>query len=148
LSKVAPFERNLLATAHRRSVHGALIAVAATGVLWLIAHYALGHQDAMGDVRHPLEAWALKLHGAAAFLALIAFGSVLAQHAPTGLRLRQNLASGIAILAAAIALTATGYWLYYFVDDRTRALVSAAHWMVGVAAIGLVLLHLRPVRRG
>ena len=50
---------------------------------------------------------------AAAMAILIAFGSVLAVHVPTGWSLRRNLASGVGMLTSMALLTITGWLLYY-----------------------------------
>ena len=136
-------EKTVLGLWHRRWVYLALAAAWGTGALWVFAHYGLVANNEFGATRHPVEAWALKLHGAAAFFFLVALGSMFAQHIPRAWYLKRNVASGICALVACAFLVATGYGLYYFALDDTHALVSMAHWIVGLAAIGLFWIHLR-----
>jgi len=138
-------EKTALGARHRRWLYAALAFAWATGALWVFAHFALG-TGAEGE-RHPLEAWALKLHGAAAFGFLVALGSMFAQHIPRAWYLRRNVASGICTLSVAAFLVATGYALYYFALDEAHAVVSTLHWSVGLAAIALFWLHVALGRR-
>ncbi|HEY2630405.1 MAG TPA: hypothetical protein VGI57_14840 [Usitatibacter sp.] len=132
---------------HRRWLYAALVFAWGTGAAWVFAHFALDPGEGSDSLRHPLEAWALKLHGAAAFAFLIALGSMFAQHIPRAWYLKRNIASGIAALAVAGFLIATGYALYYFALDDSHAIVSALHWSVGLAAIALFWIHIWIGRR-
>jgi hypothetical protein len=140
-------EKTKLGLWHRRWVYFALAAVWGSGALWVFAHYGLVANNEFGATRHPIEAWALKLHGAAAFLFLIALGSMFAQHIPRAWFLKRNIASGIATLTVCALLVVSGYWLYYFAEDESRSFVSTLHWAVGLGAIGLFWLHLWLGRR-
>jgi hypothetical protein len=133
---------------HRRWLYAALAFAWATGAIWVFAHFALDAGDNGETLRHPLEAWALKLHGAAAFCFLLALGSMFAQHIPRAWYLKRNIASGIASLAVAAFLVATGYALYYFALDDAHGVVSALHWSVGLAAVALLWIHIWLGRRG
>ena len=64
--------------------------------------------DALPQSARPPKALMLKLHGAAAFVALIA----------------------------------SGYAVYYLVDDASRASISSAHWLIGVALAPLLVMHI------
>ncbi|HLX23816.1 MAG TPA: hypothetical protein VKR38_10750 [Usitatibacter sp.] len=140
-------EKIALGTRHRRWLYAALAFAWATGALWVFAHFALTANADGESLRHPLEAWSLKLHGAAAFAFLVALGSMFAQHIPRAWYLRRNVASGIATLALAAFLVATGYALYYFALDDAHAIVSTLHWTVGLAAIALFWIHVAMGRR-
>lgn len=115
---------------------GALLALSGLG--WLVCHYLL---RAPGPAPHPLEPWWMRLHGLAVLLFLAALGSVLPVHVRYGWRHRMNRGSGVPVLAAAGLLTLTGYGLYYLVDDDLRDWTSLVHWLVGLAAIVLLILH-------
>jgi hypothetical protein len=140
-------ERTALGTWHRRWLYAALGFAWATGALWVFAHFALAANVDGESMRHPLEAWALKLHGAAAFGFLIALGSMFAQHIPRAWYLRRNIASGVSALIVAAFLVATGYALYYFALDDMHAIVSTLHWSVGLAAVALLWVHISLGRR-
>jgi len=139
-------ERTALGTWHRRWLYAALAFAWTTGALWVFAHFALG--TGPDGERHPLEAWALKLHGAGAFAFLVALGSMFAQHIPRAWYLRRNIASGVSALIVAAFLIATGYALYYFALEDAHAIVSTLHWSVGLAAIALFWAHVAIGRRG
>ena len=140
-------EKIALGRWHRRWLYAALGFAWITGALWVFAHFALAANVEGESVRHPLEAWALKLHGAAAFAFLLALGSMFAQHIPRAWYLRRNLASGISALVVSAFLVATGYALYYFALDDAHALVSTLHWSVGLAAVALLWIHVVLGRR-
>src|SRR5262249_43911930 len=59
-------------TWQRRAVHGSAWALLIPGAAWLVVHYLMGS----GDLPHPAEAWALRLHGIAAYVFLMVFGSM------------------------------------------------------------------------
>ena len=134
-----------LARWHRLSVYavGALLLV--TGLAWLALHYLAG----AGDLPHPLEAWALRLHGLAAFGGLFMFGVLAAAHLPHGWRLsRRNRwahqrRTGLALCVLAAVLVLSGYLLYYFAPEAIRPSLGWVHAGVGVAMALAVALHRR-----
>ena len=129
----------------RFALYVTIAALVASGLGWLCAHYAGSGDDLR---RLAIEAWMLKLHGAAAFATLIAVGAMSAHHARRGWLLARNRASGTLVIAILAALIVTGYALYFVVTDLTREPVSIAHWVVGLALGPLLIAHVTLGRRG
>ena len=133
---------------HRNVIYGISTLLAASGILWLAFHFFVHYKGAFGDAPHPLTAWWLKLHGAAAMLALLGTGSMTLTHMRRAWHLRRNRGSGTALAAATIVLAASGYLLYYAGSEAMRAATSIAHWTVGLACIALLPFHVLLGRRG
>jgi ABC-type nitrate/sulfonate/bicarbonate transport system permease component len=127
----------------RRALYAVLVVLAGSGAWWLIAHYAMADDLA----RLPQEALALKVHGAAAFAMLVAAGAISANHVRRGWSLARNRASGSVVITLFALLIATGYALYYLVDDATRPPVSLSHWIAGLALVPLIAIHIVAGRR-
>ena len=89
----------------------------------------------------------LKVHGAAAFAALIALGAMFPHHVRRGWALSRNRISGAVVITALGALIVTGYALYYLVNEANRASISIAHWLIGVAFAPLFIAHVVIGRR-
>ncbi len=129
----------------RLSLYGAGATLLGSGVLWLALHYARG-SDALPA---PIEAWLMRLHGLAAFIALFAFGVLGAAHVPQGLRLSRRWRwagqrrTGLVLCGLAAALALTGYLLYYFAPDDVRPALGWLHSALGAAMALLVLGHRR-----
>lgn len=136
-----------LTTVHRRVLYAVMLALAATGVLWLVFHYFIHATGDFGDERHPLEAWWLKTHGAAAMLALLVLGSLGRGHVLNGWKASHSRRSGGTLVAFAAILVITGWSLYYVGDEQLRAWTSIVHWGLGVAAVAALPVHIRLARR-
>jgi CHASE2 domain-containing sensor protein len=90
---------------------------------------------------------ALKVHGAAAFVAMLALGAMGAVHARRAWVLRRNRFSGLIVATAFGLLVLSGYALYYLVDEITRPAVSILHWSVGLALVPMLVVHIAVGRR-
>ena len=55
-----------------------------TGILWLIFHYFLARETALGPSPNPLEHWWLSLHGLFAFATLWVLGLLWGAHIVNG----------------------------------------------------------------
>lgn len=131
----------------RRCVYGAGLALLASGAAWLIARYFMRPVSQFGETIHPLEPWAMKLHGAAAMVALFFVGSLLNLHIRRALKAGRNLLTGWAMIATLLFLVVTGYGLYYLAGEADRPLWSLLHWAVGLGAALLFVLHVVIGRR-
>ena len=127
---------------HQAAVYGATAALALSGIIWLVLHYFLAASGEYGPPIHPLEPWMLRLHGAAVMAALIIYGSLLPVHIRRALSMRRNIALGIGLTALMLLLTVTGYLLYYAGDENARPMISATHWLVGLAMPALLVWHI------
>src|SRR5215218_6225392 len=132
---------------HLRWVYASAITLFASGVLWLLFHYFVQVHGELGDRPHALEAWWLRLHGAAAMLMLAVLGSLLPIHMRRGWHQRKNLVPGISLSALALLLIISGYALYYFGSEETRPWISAFHWVLGLSAPLLLVWHIVSGRR-
>lgn len=142
-------ERVKLRAPARYTLYATLTVVVASGAWWLIAHYGAGLFPALSDdlVRAGQEGVALKVHGAAAMLTLIAFGAMLFQHAPRGWALARNRGSGTLVVASLALLALSGYALYYLVTDAGHSALSIAHWLTGLLLVPLIVVHIVRGRR-
>ena len=127
---------------HQGAVYGATAALAVSGIIWLVLHYFLAVPGEFGPQIHPLEPWMLRLHGAAAMAGLIIYGSLLPVHIRRAWSARRNIVLGIALVAFMLLLTVTGYLLYYAGDENTRPVISAAHWLLGLAVPAVLVWHI------
>jgi hypothetical protein len=90
------------------------------GLAWIFSRYALEGHEGLGEWALESQFWALKLHGAGAFLFLVALGYSLAEN-----RRKLELALlGLAILS--------GWLIYYGPSGDLRDHVSMAHWILGL----------------
>ncbi len=112
-----------------------------TGLGWLLLHRFFRRAGEFGLVPHPLEPWAQRLHGASAFAALCLLGALWVAHVLPAWRRKSRPLSGIAVLATLLALAVTGYVLYYMGSEDARARVAVVHWVIGLAAVAPLLIH-------
>ncbi len=131
-----------LSPLHQGAVYGATATLAVSGIIWLVLHYFLAAPGKYGPQIHPLEPWMLRLHGAAAMAGLVIYGSLLPVHIRRAWSARRNIALGIGLAAFMLLLTVTGYLLYYAGDQNTRPVISAAHWLLGLAVPVLLVWHI------
>ena len=133
----------------RHTLYASSALLLATGVIWLAVHYSLGSGSGPDALPHPLEAWAMRLHGLAAYGGLFALGVIAAAHVPQGWRLsaRQRWShqrsSGVMLCSLGAALALTGYLLYYFAPESIRPALGWAHTSVGFGSALLLLSHRR-----
>jgi len=126
---------------HQGAIYGATAALAVSGIIWLVVHYFVATPGEYGPQIHPLEPWMLRLHGAAAMAGLIIYGSLMPVHIRRAWAIRRNIALGIGLVAFMLLLTITGYLLYYAGDENTRPVISAVHWILGIAVPALLAWH-------
>jgi hypothetical protein len=126
-----------LAASLRYSLYGLVVALLASGIVWLAVHY---FDVVSGDAR----AWtdlSMRVHGGAAMAVLVVVGITIALHVARAWREHKNRVSGLALAAVLLALTLTGYLLYYAGGDTARAAASAAHWIIGLCLPLLLAAH-------
>ena len=118
-----------------------------TGAAWLWLHYFGQVKGEFGPETSPFEPWMMRIHGAAMIVALLGSGSLLVVHIWRGWTYRsQRWLRGL-LGGLIIVLILTGYCLYYVGDEKTRAGASLVHWMLGLAALPVFVLHYRRGRR-
>jgi hypothetical protein len=123
------------------AVYLATAALVISGAIWLVLHYFMVKQGEFGPTPHPAEPWMLRIHGAAAMAALIVYGSLLPIHVRRAWAVRRNVVLGISVICFMLLLTVTGYLLYYAASEELRPIISAAHWILGLAVPLLLWWH-------
>jgi hypothetical protein len=130
-----------LGCVHQTAVYVCTGALVLSGALWLILHYFMAQAGEFGPAMHPAEPWMLRVHGAAAMAALIVYGSLLPIHMRRAWAVRRNIVLGIGVVTCMLVLTITGYLLYYAGGEQLRPIISAAHWVLGLAIPALLWWH-------
>ena len=126
---------------HKRVLYVVFGVLALSGVGWLCFHHFVRVTTEFGEGPHPLEKWWLRLHGLAAMAALVGLGTLLLPHLRRAWQAGQNRVSGASLILTVLLVVGTGYGLYYFGTDETRPILSLVHWVLGLAVMGLLLMH-------
>ncbi len=126
---------------NRRSLYASVLLLLLSGSAWLIARHFLRPAGQFGETIHPLEPWAMKIHGAGAMAMLFFLGSVMNIHIRRALKARRNLASGWAMIMTMAVLVITAFGLYYVADEANRPIWSMMHWVIGLGLAALVVAH-------
>src|SRR5262245_7198115 len=129
----------------RLLVHASGWLLLASGVVWLGVHYLAGAGAAL--LPHPLEAWTMRAHALAAWVAAFALGEIAASHIPRGWHstMRRRAPAqrrlGLALCALALALVLSGYALMYLVTEPAHQAWGWAHSVLGVAMATVLIVH-------
>lgn len=113
----------------------------ATGIAWLVLDNFVQVAGEFGPEHHPAERITLLVHGVVAYGFLVIAGSMLPVHITLGWNTKRNRNSGILFVATLLLLAATALGLYYVGNDGLRSKVSLIHWLLGLAAVPLILIH-------
>ena len=132
-----------LSSRHERLVLAVGLIVLTSGLAWLVLHDLIARADEFGAVHHPLEPWALRVHGAAAMAFLFVLGTLAREHVWAAWQLHRHRLSGGVVFGTALLLIVTGYALYYVPSEALRPWISASHWLVGLAALPALVVHRR-----
>jgi hypothetical protein len=135
------FRAMKLPPALRAAVYAICAGVWLTGGTWLVFHYFLRTEGPFGFRNSPLEAWCLKAHGAFSFASLWLLGQMWSVHVMRGWAMRWRRWSGGSLVGAAFVLILTGYGLYYVDSKAWHDWIGIVHWIVGIAALPLFLIH-------
>ncbi|WP_272544852.1 hypothetical protein PPH94_019570 [Burkholderia cepacia] len=133
----------MLGLPSRRTLYVLTALLVATGTAWLFAHF--GRQD--DALPSPVEPWSMKIHGAAAMIAIFMAGTMVHRHVLPGWRMRRNRVAGIAMCIALGSLAATGYGLYYFDGETLRWLTERLHWGAGFLLPAVFAGHVCAARK-
>jgi len=71
------------------------------------------------------------------------FGALWSDHIVRGWRAKLRRPTGGTLFGFLVWLTATGCALYYVGSDRWRAITSLLHWVPGLAALVVFVLHFK-----
>jgi cation transport ATPase len=136
-----------LSIRHERWVYiiGGLLLLSGLG--WLFAHYILAVPGEFGEAHHPSETWWLRTHGATAMGFLMVIGSLIPGHIVRAWHLRKNLRTGLFMIVLITLLILTSYGLYYVTEELSHPWISTAHWVIGIASIAGLLLHVMVGRK-
>jgi hypothetical protein len=126
----------LLAPLHKQLLYVVIALLWLSGAVWIYLYET--------SPSRPL--W-MKIHGAAAMVFLILFGTLLMQHVPEGWRQDRQRSSGVSLLGLCGLLIVTGWGLYYWGDDTLRQWTTVIHTGVGLALPVLIWLHVWLGRR-
>ncbi len=133
-----------LSRRHRTWFYTSFILVFVSGLAGLIFHYGFPKGE---DQVHPLEPWALKVHGAAAMLVLIILGTLIPAHIKKGWKAGLNRRNGVILISVNLILIITGYLLYYAGGETFRFISSWIHIVIGLLLPGFIIWHVREGRR-
>lgn len=125
----------------RRALYLSSLVLLLSGVMWLAAYYFLGVQTDYGIVPSEYELRSLQVHGAAAPLFLLVFGSLFSTHIVRAYKSGINRVSGLALLGFIGILIGTGYFLYYCGEEGLRSVSSVVHSSIGLVAAPLLVFH-------
>jgi hypothetical protein len=131
----------------RRGLHASFAVLLLTGVAWWGLHRWGQVETEFGPQPHPLNPRLMRVHGAAAMIALVVLGTLLSGHVRNAWRARRNRASGAGMVAFCGVLTVTGYALYYAGSEGFRAAASLAHLGFGLALPVVLIVHIRRGRQ-
>ncbi|MES2932920.1 MAG: DUF4405 domain-containing protein [Pseudomonadota bacterium] len=131
----------------RRCIYLVFSLLFLTGATWVVAHFLLHQASEFGESVHPLEPWAMKIHGAAAMVALFFVGSLLNTHIRRAIKGHRNRFSGWSMIAVIGILTLSGYVLYYLASEQSRPIWSILHWVLGLIFPLILCLHVLRGRR-
>ncbi|MEH6357562.1 MAG: hypothetical protein V7745_01130 [Pseudomonadales bacterium] len=128
--------------AYRRSLFITLTVSWCTGIAFFIFSRYITIDGDFGPEKHPWQFPVLMMHGVAAFLMMMACGSLLTNHVPSGWRQNKLRLMGLTLVAFLVLQVVSAYLLYYLSSDEIRAVTSNIHAASGFLFPLLLIAHI------
>ncbi|MCB1582718.1 MAG: hypothetical protein R3E90_16000 [Marinicella sp.] len=125
----------------RRSIYVVLGISWLTGLTFFIMNNWAAIEGDFGPEKHPLQFKVLVVHGAAAFLMLMIFGSMLSNHLPMAWKTNRLRKIGITLTSFVIIQILSAFLLYYLSSDSVRAVVVWVHLLAGMTLPVVLTTH-------
>lgn len=109
---------------------------------YIFSHWITIDGD-FGPEKHPWQFPLLQIHGACAFLMMMAYGALLANHAPSGWRLKRLRGWGLTLVSVIVLQIVTAYSLYYLANEQLREWLANAHTLLGLSMPFLLFGHIK-----
>jgi hypothetical protein len=113
---------------------------------WLLRNFAMVEGD-FGPESHFLQYPFLQLHGFAAFMMLMALGSIFSSHISKTWSLGRAKKSGVTLLSFIVFSMLSAYSLYYLVSEDWHVLLGNSHAIVGLLLPTLLIFHIKMARK-
>jgi hypothetical protein len=113
---------------------------------WLLRNFAMVKGD-FGPESHFLQYPFLQLHGFAAFMMLMALGSIFTSHVSKTWPLGKAKKSGVTLMSFIIFSLLSAYSLYYLVSEDWHVLLGNSHAIVGLLLPTLLFFHIKMARK-
>ena len=126
----------------RRAIYAVVAALVLTGLAWWLLDMNRGENGAGST-----QVWSLRVHGMAAMLGLVFFGSLLSSHIRIAWAVNRNRLLGATLAGLTITLALTGYGLYYLGGEMSRSVTSWLHLVFGITLPFVLWLHIVRGRR-
>jgi len=136
-----------LSARHRAWVYGTFGVLFLSGAIWWILHRWFQIKGEFGTQPHAWQPDLLKIHGAAAMIALVIVGTLVPLHMKRGWKAGLNRPNGVMLVSFVLLLGLTGYALYYVGGEQSRALASVAHTVLGLGFPAALAWHIARGRR-
>jgi hypothetical protein len=131
----APALRAPMPRALRTSVYALCGLLWVSGVAWLSLHLAFPSHNEFGTLPNPWEAPVLRVHGLLAVAGVFLLGWLMAAHVGARWGAYRNRPSGVALLATALVLVASGYALYYSTGALHEGAARVHEWLGALAIL-------------
>ncbi len=131
----------------RRTLYLGLFISWVSGVLFFVMNNWITVTGDFGPEKHPWQFNVLLVHGAAAFIMLMLFGSILSNHIPMTWKTKRLRKIGITISSFIVIQAVTAYLLYYLANEDIRVIVSYLHLAMGGSLPLLLWAHIKLGRK-
>lgn len=128
--------------AYRCSLFVTLTVSWCTGIAFFIFSRYITIDGDFGPEKHPWQFPVLMVHGVAAFLMMMACGSLLTNHVPSGWRQNKLRLMGLTLVAFLVLQVVSAYLLYYLSSDEVRAVTSNIHAASGFLFPLVLIVHI------
>ena len=118
-----------------------------TGVGFFLLETFFQIDGEFGTEKHPWQTPALSVHGGAAFLMMVWFGSLLSAHVPRGWETKRLRYWGLSLVGALTLQIITAYALYYSAHELTHIVVKWMHIGIGVSLPAILTGHILAGRK-
>ncbi len=123
----------------KKLVYAGLLVSWLSGLMFFVMNNWVTVEGAFGPEKHPMQFNVLMVHGAAAFLMLMLFGSMLSNHIPLSWKTKRLRKVGVSLTSFIVLQTLTAYLLYYLANENARSVTAWVHLISG-AVLPLILL--------
>lgn len=126
----------------RLTLYAAFLLSWCTGVAFFFMNGWVSVEGDFGPEKHPLQYPTLKVHGAAAFLMMMFYGSLLGSHVLVSWRTQRMRGLGLFMVFAVGFQVLTAWLLYYLSSEDARSWVAWGHFLMGVSLPLWLTVHI------